>query len=82
MSTFTDEEIDKLQAILNTPLTYFDDLSEVVCPYCGEDQRFDDADSGHYSEDCYDYKCDDCGKTFEMCGSMSWSWSTDKKEVV
>lgn len=77
MSTFTDEEIDKLQKIMESIPDYFDDCSEIQCPHCGETQGFDSSEPGLYTEGAWIQKCDECRGTFTIYGSMSWSWSTE-----
>lgn len=77
MKTFTDEEIDKLQAIMDSIPDYFDDPEEIQCPHCGEKQSFESGEPGMYTEDAWAHKCDECNKTFSIYGSMSWSWSTE-----
>lgn len=79
MSILTDEEIDKIQEIVNSIPDYFDDPEEIQCPHCGETQGFESGEPGMYNEDGWEHKCFECGKTFSICGSMSWNWSTETK---
>lgn len=82
MSTFTDEEIEKLQAILDSIPDTFDDPEEIQCPHCGGTQGFESAEPGMYTEDAFVQKCDGCGKVFTIYGTMSWSWSTEANSDV
>ncbi|MFC8008958.1 hypothetical protein [Streptomyces cinereoruber] len=80
MKYMTDEEVERLQAIMNAIPDYFTDPEDIQCPSCGEKQSFDSSDSEIYSESSWDSKCDECGKTFSICGSTSWIWFTEKGE--
>jgi len=77
MSTFTDEEIDKLQEIMNSIPDYFDDVDEIQCPHCGDSLGLEAAEPAFYTEETLDMECDNCNKKFTINGSMSWSWSTE-----
>ena len=77
---FTDEEIDKIQAIIDSIPDYFDDVEEIQCPHCGEVQHsFESSEPGWYTEEAIIHNCEnaDCEKVFTIYGSMSWSWSTE-----
>ena len=78
MKTFTDEEIDKIQEIIDTPLDYFEDIEEIVCPYCGESMGLS-SDDNLYDESGYPMECEACDKDFVLYPSISWSWSTEKE---
>lgn len=56
---------------------YFTDLDEIQCPHCGTIQPFDSGEPAMYTENPIVCKCGDCGKTYTVYGSMSWSWSTE-----
>jgi hypothetical protein len=77
MKTFTDEEIDKIQQIIDTPPEYFDDIEEIVCPYCGESMNLS-SDEMLYDESGYPMDCSSCNGDFILYPSMSWSWTTEK----
>ena len=81
MSTFTDDEIEKLQDILNSIPDYFDDEEEICCPHCGNAQGFTSDDTSLYDGNTYPHKCEDCGKSYELSSSMSFSWSTEKSNA-
>jgi hypothetical protein len=76
--TFTDEQIKKLQEIVDSIPDYFDNVEDIQCPYCGADQSIE-SEADVYIEDWWTHHCYDCGKDFKICGSMSWSWSTEKE---
>ncbi len=61
--------------------TYSSDY--VICPYCGE--ATDASDWGSYDYEIYedgDHECEcgECGNTFVLTTSISYSWETSKKE--
>lgn len=77
---FTDEELDKLQAIMDAVPDYFDDVEEIQCPHCGEKQgSFESSDQSFYDESGIVHRCDDNDrkKVFTIYPSCSWSYSTE-----
>lgn len=76
--TFTDEEINRLQAIIDKIPDYFDDVEEIQCPHCGETQgSLESSEPAFYNESGMTHTCDDCGKVFSIYPSCSWSYSTE-----
>jgi len=75
---FTDEEINKIQAIIDSIPDYFGVEEEIVCPHCGDAQGFTSDNTSLYDENTYKYTCENCGKDYELSSSMSFSWSTEK----
>ncbi len=67
----TGEEVD----------TWSDDY--VICPYCGHAHEtclgYEDFPE-IYEEGSHKVECDECGKTFELETSVSYSWETGKVE--
>ncbi len=55
----------------------------MICPYCREAIE---ANLGYedfpeiYEEGDHEIKCEECGKTFILNTSISYSWETRKKE--
>lgn len=85
MITFTDEEIEKLQKIVDAIPDYFDDVEEIQCPHCGETQgSFESSDPAFYNESGMVHRCesDDCKKVFTIYPSCSWSYSTEANSDV
>lgn len=77
MSFLSDEDIQKIQDIVDSIPDYFDDVEEIQCPHCGELQHFDSAEPAFYTEEGWVQRCEECKGTFTIYGSMSWSWSTE-----
>lgn len=78
MGILTDEEIDKIQEIVDSIPDYFDDVEEIQCPHCGEKQGFESSEPGMYNENGFDHTCYECKESFFIAPSCSWSWSTEK----
>lgn len=79
MGYFTDEEIDKLQAIVDSIPDYFNTEEEICCPHCGEVQGFTSDNTSLYDEETYEHQCTDCGESYELTSTMRFSWSTETK---
>lgn len=76
--TFTDEEINHIQEIIDSIPDYFDDIEEIQCPHCGEVQRsLESGEPAWYDESGIIHNCDDCSKVFTIYPSCSWSYSTE-----
>lgn len=60
--------------------TWSDDY--VICPYCGEayEPVYDPERSEYWNDGIYDIECDECGKTFELDTTVTYSWETARKE--
>ncbi len=56
--------------------TYFTSMDEVVCPHCGTNQSMDDSEPEYYTENPVKHQCRECGGSYTLYGSMSWSWET------
>ena len=60
--------------------TYSSDY--VICPYCGHAME---PDLGYadwpeiYEDGSHDTECPECGKTFTLSTSVSYSWETERK---
>jgi len=50
-------------------------MSDVKCPYCGEEQEINHDDGYGYEEDGdYEQECEHCEKTFNFTTSISFSY--------
>lgn len=51
-----------------------------TCPYCGEVGNPSD-DPECYNEGCDEWTCGECDKDYSLSPSVSWSWTSKKKET-
>lgn len=78
---FNRAKIEKLQRKIRTgeeDETYCEE--EVICPWCGEVNEFDEACDEQYVEGDYTLKCCECDKSFELTTYVSISYSTRRPE--
>lgn len=52
-----------------------------VCPYCGTLAHACDSDGALYSEMTDTYDCEQCGKTFNVSVSVTFSWSATRRAL-
>ena len=53
---------------------------EVVCPWCGEINEFDDSCEEQYVEGEYDMKCCECERMFKLTTNVSVTYDTERCE--
>lgn len=51
---------------------------EVVCPWCGEINGFDDSCDEQYVEGEYDMKCCECERSFKLTTNVSITYDTER----
>jgi hypothetical protein len=58
-------------------------MSDVECPYCGEEQEVNHDDGYGYEEGrTYEQKCGDCEKNFAFTTSISFYYATSKADCL
>lgn len=53
---------------------------DIICPHCGNRSQADPCD-GDSNEDPSERECDECGKSFILCASISITYNTKAKEA-
>lgn len=58
-------------------------MSDIECPYCGEDQDICHDDGQGYAEDTlHEQQCGDCEKNFVFTTSISFYYEADKADCL
>ncbi|MCT4181764.1 hypothetical protein HZP54_17610 [Elizabethkingia anophelis] len=58
-------------------------MSDVKCPYCGEEQEINHDYGYGYEEDVvFNQQCDDCDKTFVYTTYVSFSHNAEKADCL
>lgn len=77
-----EKELERIQQCIASgeedPDTFSTDY--VICPHCGAayEQLSYDETSEMYNEGIHDMECDECGKHFQLCTTVSYSYETTK----
>ena len=63
---------------------YYDEVSEIQCPYCGEQQYIEVAEGGavlvtYHGEEAVEWECQDCKKDFWIEENVSRFWTSSKE---
>ena len=58
-------------------------MSDIDCPYCGEELEINHDDGYGYEEDeTYQQECSNCGKTFVYNTSVSFNYDVEKADCL
>lgn len=58
-------------------------MSDVKCPYCGEDQEIRHDDGYGYDEDkIHEQECGSCGKTFSYTTQISFGYDVRRADCL
>ncbi len=58
-------------------------MTDIKCPYCGEDQEINHDDGYGYSEDCkHEQQCSDCDKNFTYTTSISYYYEAEQADCL